>query len=66
MGELRQSSMTLQCAWCERIKADTVWILERRLRSGTRYSHSLCDTCLENQLDETQSLPIILQKHLDV
>lgn len=66
MAEARRSTVTLQCAWCERIQANAAWIQERRGRAETGYSRSLCDTCLENQLDETQNLPILIQRHLDV
>lgn len=66
MVEARRSSVTLQCAWCDKIQANAHWIVERRNRGETRYSRSLCDACLENQLDETQSLPILIQRHLDV
>lgn len=66
MGEMRRTPVTLQCAWCERIQAGAGWIPERRSLAGTRYSHSICDHCLENQMDEVQNLPIISHRHLDV
>jgi len=61
MRGLRRNSLTVQCAWCERILSNSQWIPERRSPSKAKYTHGICDRCFEKKAYDFKDWPRILK-----